>query len=154
MRITLPIGKMGLPLDIAEEKIPDILEKVIPSAMKHMGTLKDMGIDINPMIRRFFGASEPVVSTVASETVVKENVVNDEQAQIKKLTDAGYWKHSDGRLYPPDLAPKLEPVKQDALRICGTCIRGNSTTSQPLSPFNLPCSTCQFDSTRPSYLNK
>ena len=150
MRILLPIGKTGLPLDIAEEKIPDILEKVIPSAMKHMGTLKDMGIDINPMIRRFFGASEPVVTTVASETPATVSAASE----IEKAKAAGYWQSDvDGKWYPPHLAPKVDQVKeQPLLKMCSTCIRGNNATNQPLSPFNPPCSTCQFDATRPSFM--
>ena len=154
MRITLPIGKTGIPLEISEDKIPGLIEKVIPTAMKHMGSLKDMGVDLTPMIRKMFGASDPVAPAVASETPAKVNAADDEAAQLKKLTDAGYWKHSDGRLYPPDLAPKPAVVEHPVLRVCGTCKVGNQATGVPMSAYMPTCTNCQYDSTRPNWQPK
>ena len=149
MRILLPFGKNGIPLEIEDAKIPDLLEKMIPSVARHLGTLKDLGVDLTPAIGRMLGAqpSTPIAPTAPASTPAEPT-----EAEMQK---AGYWKHTDGRWYPGDLGAKLATkVAEPVLRVCGTCVRGNIATNQPLAPFNPPCSTCQFDAARASYMTK
>ena len=138
----IQLGKF--PLEIADDKIPDLLERMIPMASKHMGTLKEMGVDVTPAIRKFFGATD--TPTPAAPTAAPT---------LEELQKQGWWKHSDGRLYPPDLAPRPSvPVNNIPVPVvhgCGNCIRGNAQTGQPLTSFNPPCTVCQFDSNKSAF---
>ena len=152
MRITIPfLG--GIPLDIAEEKVPalmdTVVDKFLPNLSKYNDAAKSLGIDLTPAFRRVLGGTEPV----KPEAI---NVPTEEEIQ-----KAGYWKHTDGKWYPPDLAiratspapaPAQAPVPQQVPRICATCVRGNPSTGLPFSAFNPPCNICQVYPNRASHL--
>ena len=153
MRLTIPLGK-GIPIEISEEKIPALFEKLVPQLMKHMGDLQTLGVDLTPMVRKMFGAADPSVAPAVAATPAVASA--DEIAQAKA---AGYWMSDiDQKWYPPHLAPKAPATSPSvvqpsltASKICATCIRGSAVTGSAISMYSQPCSTCAFDPTRPAY---
>ena len=161
MRLTIPLGK-GIPIEIAEDKIPALFEKLVPQVMKHMGDLQTMGVDLTPMVRKMFGAAEPIAAPATSATPAVVNAAEE----LEKAKAAGYWQHTDGRLYPPDLIPKPTPASPVIAvpvqstppppppKSCGSCIRGNLSTGLPSNAYSPACASCFASAERPAWTNR